>query len=197
MKEVRAKKQEEILLEKVRSGDNVSVGLLYKTHYPVVYHYIINNSGDEDEAAEIYQQAFIILYEKLQDSSFELQSSAGTFLYAISRNLWLATLKARRRFADITYSDNYSEQVSDDNEMHRIIAREKEFEAMDSSLELLGEPCKSLLKAFYHEMMSMEQIAEQMGYTNADNAKNQKYKCLQRLRKIFEKQKDQMLNKEE
>jgi hypothetical protein len=31
----------------------------------------------------------------------------------------------------------------------------------------------------------MDEIAEKFGYTNADNAKNQKYKCLQRLKRIF------------
>jgi hypothetical protein len=32
---------------------------------------------------------------------------------------------------------------------------------------------------------SMEEITEKFGYTNADNAKNQKYKCLKRLKKVF------------
>ena len=31
----------------------------------------------------------------------------------------------------------------------------------------------------------MSEIAKEFGYTNADNAKNQKYKCLMRLKKIF------------
>jgi hypothetical protein len=31
----------------------------------------------------------------------------------------------------------------------------------------------------------MDEIAEKFGYTNADNAKTQKYKCLQRLKKYF------------
>jgi len=31
----------------------------------------------------------------------------------------------------------------------------------------------------------MQEICERFGYTNADNAKNQKYKCLMRLRKLF------------
>ena len=35
------------------------------------------------------------------------------------------------------------------------------------------------------EKKSMEEIAKSFGYTNADNAKNQKYKCLMRLKKIF------------
>jgi len=29
------------------------------------------------------------------------------------------------------------------------------------------------------------EIAHRFGYTNADNAKNQKYKCLMRLKKLF------------
>jgi hypothetical protein len=31
----------------------------------------------------------------------------------------------------------------------------------------------------------MDDITEKFGYTNADNAKNQKYKCLKRLKKTF------------
>ena len=56
---------------------------------------------------------------------------------------------------------------------------------MDRALNSLGEPCKSLLEAFYMEKKSMDQIALIFGYTNADNAKNQKYKCLMRLKKLF------------
>lgn len=196
MKEEKAKMQEAMLLEKVRSGDNDAVALLYKTHYPAIYHFIINNSGDEEEAAEIYQQAFIILYEKLQEEDFLLLSSPGTYLYAISRNLWLATLKERRRFTAGS-PELHTGMTDEEAQIQQLINREKDFEAMNISLELLGEPCKTLLKAFYHEMMSMEQIAEKMGYTNADNAKNQKYKCLQRLRRIFEKQSLTTVDKED
>ena len=32
---------------------------------------------------------------------------------------------------------------------------------------------------------NLQEIAEDFGYTNAENAKNQKYKCLMRLKKIY------------
>ncbi|MEO1653708.1 MAG: sigma-70 family RNA polymerase sigma factor, partial [Bacteroidota bacterium] len=66
-------------------------------------------------------------------------------------------------------------------------AEEKEiqFNKMAEAMEKLGEPCRSILRDFYLKKMSMQEICEKMGYTNADNAKNQKYKCLQRLKKIF------------
>ena len=60
-----------------------------------------------------------------------------------------------------------------------------EFELMKKALVKLGEPCKSLLEAFYFQQQNMDIIARQFGYTNANNAKTQKYKCLVRLKKIF------------
>ena len=56
---------------------------------------------------------------------------------------------------------------------------------MENAINHLGEPCKSLLEAYYLQKQNMQVIAANFGYTNADNAKNQKYKCLMRLKKIF------------
>ena len=52
-------------------------------------------------------------------------------------------------------------------------------------MENLGEPCKTILKDFYIYKLSMEEISDKFGYTNSDNAKTQKYKCLQRLKRTF------------
>jgi DNA-directed RNA polymerase specialized sigma24 family protein len=56
---------------------------------------------------------------------------------------------------------------------------------MERALGSLGEPCKSILEAYYLQKKDMAHIANTFGYTNADNAKNQKYKCLVRLKKLF------------
>jgi hypothetical protein len=56
---------------------------------------------------------------------------------------------------------------------------------MKQALEKLGEPCRTILQDFFIHNFTMQQITEKMGYTNTDNAKNQKYKCLMRLKKIF------------
>jgi RNA polymerase sigma factor (sigma-70 family) len=187
MNEVKVQKNEDFVLEQMRLGDDRVVRSVYKSGYPSVHHYVTGNSGDSEEAAEIYQQAFIILLEKLQDPDFILNSAIGTYLFAVSRNLWMASLKERRRYV-LGGGDGLDSMEADQDDFTGLIEREREYDAMELSLDLLGEPCKTLLKAFYHEMKSMEEIAAMMNYTNADNAKNQKYKCLVRLRKIFDKQ---------
>lgn len=176
------------LLDRVRNGDNEAVARLYKTYYPAVYHYIVRNNGNEDDAVEVYQQTIIILYEKLQEPAFVLQSQLGTFIYAVARNLWLATLKDRRRFRGQECEEERMVIGADEeSQVEEIVQREREFGVMERCLDELGEPCRTLLRCFYHDEMSMDQIAREMGYTNAENAKNQKYKCLQRLRRLFTK----------
>ena len=61
----------------------------------------------------------------------------------------------------------------------------KDFILMENAMAKIGEPCKSLLDAYYIQKKSMLDIAADFGYTNADNAKTQKYKCLIRLKKLF------------
>ena len=56
---------------------------------------------------------------------------------------------------------------------------------MENALAKIGEPCKGLLEAFYINKKQMQEIAVLFNYTNADNAKTQKYKCLNRLKKLF------------
>ena len=73
--------------------------------------------------------------------------------------------------------------VEEDLESHEQQGRE--LVVMQKALMALGEPCKSLIKAFYLDKKNMTDIADVFGYTNADNAKKQKYKCLQRLKKVF------------
>jgi DNA-directed RNA polymerase specialized sigma24 family protein len=63
--------------------------------------------------------------------------------------------------------------------------RNTDFTLMETSMSKIGEPCKSLLDAYYLQKKSMQDIATEFGYTNADNAKTQKYKCLVRLKKLF------------
>jgi hypothetical protein len=62
---------------------------------------------------------------------------------------------------------------------------EKRMDVIRKSLEALGEPCSNIIRDFYFHDFTVDQIRDKFGYTNNDNAKNQKYKCLQRLKKIF------------
>ncbi len=125
----------------------------------------------------------IVLYEKARSGNFELSCQIKTYVYSVSRRMWLKRLQHANRYSGDLGNAEALVQVEDDIEEHQ--KRDAEFNIMDKAINGLGEPCKSLLEAYYLKKKNMQEIANVFGYTNAENAKNQKYKCLMRLKKIF------------
>jgi RNA polymerase sigma factor (sigma-70 family) len=174
---------DEALLVGIRNEDEGALAYLYKQHYPMILHFVQNNTGTDDEAKDIYQEAVIIFYEKIKEGTLELNCQIKTYLYSICRRLWLKRLALKNRFAGVVSESDSFVDIEEDF----VQAEEKEvkFEKMAEALSLLGEPCKTLLEDFYIQDLSMQHITEKFGYTNSDNTKNQKYKCLMRLKKLF------------
>ncbi|GAB3499499.1 hypothetical protein GCM10027341_22930 [Spirosoma knui] len=176
------------LLAGLADGSDDALTQLYRRYFPMVLHFVTSNSGNEDDAKDIYQEALVVLYEKVKSGSLELHCQLKTYLYSVGRRLWLKQLAQRSRFMvrDIEFAaenEDAIRQIDDDLIDHE--ERNRQFELMADSLDRLGEPCRTLLDDFYIQHLSMQEITEKFGYTNADNAKTQKYKCLMRLKRLF------------
>jgi RNA polymerase sigma factor (sigma-70 family) len=175
---------DEAYIEGLRSGNSQVLSALYKKHYPSVLKLIVTNSGSEEQARDIYQEAVIALYEHAQDPGFTLTCKLQTYLYSVARRLWLKQLNRNGR--TLLFKEEEEGELADvSHDVDLFLEKEKEIQRMNQSLEKLGEPCATLIRDFYVARMSMDRISEKFGYTNADNAKTQKYKCLQRLKKYF------------
>ena len=149
----------------------------------MVQSFVLNNNGSYDEARDIFQEAMIALYEKTKSESFVLTCKINTYVYSICRRLWLKRLQQLGKFSGSVDSFEETVSVEEDLEVHQ--KRNAEYNIMERALGSMGEPCKSLLEGYYVKKKDMQALAKEFGYTNADNAKNQKYKCLMRLKKLF------------
>lgn len=176
------------LLMGLADGSDDALMQLYSRYFPMVLRFVTGNSGSEDEAKDVYQEALIVLYEKVRGGSFDLHCQLKTYVYSVSRRLWLKQLSYKSRFmvndTEMLATDSAAAgPISDDLTDHE--ERDRQFDLMADSLDRLGEPCRTLLEDFYIQHLSMQAITEKFGYTNADNAKTQKYKCLMRLKRLF------------
>jgi len=171
------------LLEGLAKQDSGIIDRIYRDNYTMVQSLILSNNGSSDDAADIFQEGMIVLYEKSLLTGFELNCQLKTFLYSVCRRLWLKKLQKNQRF--ITNADNVEDAIVVEEELELHEKREADLGIMEAAMNKIGEPCKSLLNAYYIQKKQMQQIAGEFGYTNADNAKTQKYKCLVRLKKIF------------
>ena len=181
---------DEALVASVRSGDDRALERLYRQHYPMVAQLVRTNSGSDDEAKDIYQEAVIVFYEKAKQPEFVLTCQVKTYLYAVSRRLWLKRLAERNRFATPfadteTWPPEGAAVAETPRDERWALGQEERYHSMEAALHQLGEPCRSLLEGFYLREQSMTDLMHEHGYANTDTAKTQKYKCLGRLRKLL------------
>jgi RNA polymerase sigma factor (sigma-70 family) len=179
---------DDALIAAIRSGDERALAHLYRLHWPMVSHFVLQNSGSEDDAQDVYQEGVMVFYEKVRDNSLELSCQIKTYLYAVCRRLWLKRLTSKSRFGVRLLDDEEHGPYLNTGAEEDVLAAEEQdrrFATMSEALNHLGEPCRSLLEGFYLHDKSMQDLTAEFGYTNADNAKNQKYKCLVRLKKLF------------
>ncbi|WP_354330864.1 sigma-70 family RNA polymerase sigma factor [Pedobacter sp. CG_S7] len=172
----------EVVLGILNNSDE-ALNKLYVGYYPMILQFILNNNGDEEDAKDVYQEAIIVLYNKIKSGEFELSSKLKTYIYSVCRRIWLKKLSKESKKATNVADFEDIEAVETDMEMHK--EKDLQFDKMQEALLLLGEPCKTIIQDFYIHSLSMQDISEKFGYTNTDNAKTQKYKCLQRLKKLF------------
>jgi len=156
---------------------------IYKVYFPMVLQMVLNNNGNEEDAKDIYQESIIILYNKVKAGDFELTSKLKTYIYSVCRRIWLKKLNQRSNKECELKDIHDFLPVENDLELHEM--RDLQFSKMEESLLMLGEPCRTIIQDFYMQGRSMQEICDKFGYTNPENAKTQKYKCLQRLKKLF------------
>jgi RNA polymerase sigma factor (sigma-70 family) len=180
---VKAESNEQLLLKGLAQDDAKAVEIVYKNNYNMIQAFVLNNNGTYDDARDVFQEAMIVLYENAKSETFVLTCQIKTYIYSICRRLWLKRLQQLNKFSAQVESLEETVPVEEDIESHE--KRDADFAIMDRALGSLGEPCRGILEAYYLQKKDMAEIANAFGYTNADNAKNQKYKCLMRLKKLF------------
>ncbi len=174
------------LLHLVRSGDPSGVSFVYEKYRREFVSWIRKfGRCDIDEACEYYQGTMVIFYENVMTGRLtDLQSSLKTYLFGIGKNLVMQEYRKTVR----------SEKIKAEYLLQSHLlptADEAQAEAEDLSLisrcfERIGDPCRRLLELFYFQQKNMEEISTELGYKNPETAKNQKYKCMERLRKLVE-----------
>ncbi len=175
--------QEKALLEGLAANETNAVETIYRENYSMIQAFIVKNNGHPEDARDIFQEAMIVLFEKTKLGSFVLSCQIKTYLYSVCRRLWLKKLQQQSRYYPAV--ELLKETVPVENEIEAHEKQASDFNLLEEALSKIGEPCKGILEAYYIQKKSMPDIATAFGYTNADNAKTQKYKCLLRLKKIF------------
>lgn len=185
------------LIIKIRENQDY-LGEVYKRCKPNCLSFMrkmTDGSISNYDFEDIFQDASIILYEKIINVNFELTSSFQTYLNSVCRFQVLNTIKKSK------LNTAYTEDSDDDDDENPMGYRstitdsldeiedqkETQFLAIELALELMRNgkgDCYEILTQFWYHKKSMNDLVEMFGHKNDKSAKTQKHKCQEKLRKL-------------
>lgn len=175
------------IIAKIKTGGQTELGMIYEEYRTEFLKWVVKEYNcSEDDSKDIYQIAILIFYDNVKTGKLEhLVSSVKTYLFGIGKNIVMENMRKTKRQTPIDQERWLKEYLID--EPHEVTS-DASLEIATRALNKLGEPCRKLVEMFYYERKNLEEITNALNYKNAETAKNQKCKCMKRLRKLCEEE---------
>ncbi len=173
------------IYEGIARKDNKTFLYLYNKYQDQILRMVQKNSGNADEALDIFQEGLIALWTNIQKGKFQVKDKAriSTYLYALCRNIWISRLRKKK----VIHSIDENPQLDVADEVDSMEEQHDRIQELERQFGKLGESCKKLLTLFYYQKASLKEIAQEMDITEK-TAKNTKYRCMKSLRDIYEQE---------
>ncbi|HET9744689.1 MAG TPA: sigma-70 family RNA polymerase sigma factor [Chitinophagaceae bacterium] len=166
------------------SGLDAAIKFIYGEHFEGLTRIVKNNSGNQQDAEDIFQEVLVNFIGLVQHDKFRGESSVKTFLFSMTKHTWLNELKKRGRteVRELKYEKERDQQEMD---VSHIIAENEAKKQVMNVVAHLDDTCKKILVMFYFENLSMKEILTSLKYENEQVVRNKKYKCLKQLEQMI------------
>ena len=165
-----------------KRNDQKVMQQVYQNMFPRFRNHVLNNSGDEAQAKDVFQEAFIACWRNIKEDKLTFNSNVEAYLFSIAKNKWIDFLRSSR-FKKTVNTESFSHLSLVAEESDKSEEKESQLEVIQKALNQLKDNCRALLQLFYLERKSMDEISKEMNLTPA-TARNQKYRCMEKLRAL-------------
>ena len=168
-------------------NDTVVVREIYERFAGKVKAYIIQNNGSEDDAADIFQESLIDIYQQARYKQLYLTCPFEPFLLLVCKRKWINELKKRGRQRVTKEPDDLSigENVFELAEQLKV--QDERAGLFMEMFEKLGERCREIIrKCLGHQ--SQDEVATELGVSYA-YLRKKKSECMAELIKMIRSKK--------
>ncbi len=173
-----------MIIEGISKGDELILTDFYQQNIPYVRSYVIQNSGREEDVEDVFQDALLLIYQKLQKGSLEIRCTVLTYFLGVCKNLWRNRLRKKKKLILNTELIKTQDHSINDSHIDNIINKEQQNLYQKHFLKL-DESNKRVLTLFF-EGKSMREIAALMGYTEGYTRKK-KFEAKKLLLEMIER----------
>ncbi|HLP00339.1 MAG TPA: sigma-70 family RNA polymerase sigma factor [Fimbriimonas sp.] len=170
--------EDSVNVERFLAGDQDAFTILYTKYYQRVFSIAKGILILEDEALDVTQEVFTLVYRNL--GKFNRQSKFSTWLFRIAVNRSIQESRKRRfkhKQVELTEEIEHVQPAHEDDVDPRVQA----------CMEQLSPPDRALLTLFYWQDQSLTEIAQSMDI-NVNAAKTRLYRARERFRELYEKE---------
>lgn len=181
---------EEEKLQKIKAGNDVFLKSVYGEYRQRCLAFLKKYfKCTEENAVEVYQEAFTIFYYNIKDGKLlpPLTAALETYLFGISKRLYhkrfLGTYQKK-----MTFPEEWKEGIAaaDVLEQYDLEVQKK---IVNKLLGKLKDTCRQLLRLMYFENIAAEEVAERMRFNSSGAVRKHKFDCLQKMRALLQNQK--------
>jgi RNA polymerase sigma factor (sigma-70 family) len=171
---------DQYLINGLADNDSKIINEIYKKYAPKIYNWIKQNSGDQEQAEDVFQEAIIDIYRKSTQSDFKLTCPFDAFLFVIVRNKWFTLLKNNKKLP-VTNNDELEYSLSEpvQQSSNEVLQYERQHTLLLQKLNQLNEGCQEVLKLSW-KGLGMEEVAEKLAVTYG-YVRKKKSLCLAKL----------------
>lgn len=145
--------------ETLTVGDITAFEMLFRTYYQPLCNYAFTFLQDREDAEEIVQSTFILVWEKRE--TLAIRTSVRPYLYAMVRNACLNVIKHEKIKEKYALEEIALANRSHDSVAHTVAFHELEYRIKVAMAEL-PEQCRLVFKLSRFEELKYAEIAEQL-----------------------------------
>jgi len=153
---------------------SIEIKILYLELFPKCASYIAKRGGNVEDAKDIFHDALILMIERKAN---DLILNEEAYIMTLVKNLWIKKIKKEQK--DIYGGVEMVEALIPED----YFPNKKQLRLINF-LTIAGRKCMDLLRSFYYEQKSIQQVAKEFNFSSLHSASAQKYKCIEKLRLV-------------
>jgi RNA polymerase sigma-70 factor (ECF subfamily) len=169
---------EKYILDKLRSGDEQVFEEIFRTYYERLCNYANTILNDMDEAEEMVQNAFLVVWEKHE--SLDIHTSMKSYLYRAVHNSCLNRVKHFKVRQVHGEAIKHQTDILCDDASEDLVGKELEG-VINQAIDELPQQCRMVFRMSRFENLSYAEIAEQLNIS-VKTVENHMVKALKTLR---------------
>ena len=142
------------LLKAIKNGDHAAFKKFFDNHHKFLYHFLLKRGMSEQQAEDLLQQAFVMVWEKRAD--IDPQKSLRSYLFRIAYTRMLNVIRDHSKFDDS--SDTIVHEAT--NTADKELVNQELAEAIETAISSMPEKRQTVFRLCFIQEFTYKDAAE-------------------------------------